>query len=122
MKRKKGTTVLKKEKVLTFEELVKERKKLAQAMQENDKKMHELFLKEINAIFSTLENQVQVELILERINEKETFLSVFEELKKIFIVGSLKTHQNTYVDVDGDLKRCLLDIWDKYSKIICDNY
>lgn len=110
------------EKVISFTELLVEKKKLNGFLQDNEKKCYEYFLTDLHNILESVSNKKQAQIVETEIsNESNSFIRSFESLKRVCIYGTVKD-KNVITPVESEILQLLEGVWNKYGDEIMLNY
>lgn len=122
LKNKKQQSEPKKEKELSFAELLLEKKQIVGLLNENEKKCYKHFIGDIQDTLASMNNEKQTEVIKKEVcNETSSFVRAYETLKRICIYGHVKD-KNLVIPIDADIIQSLEGIWNKYGDEIVLNY
>lgn len=121
-KKNKKVNEVKKEKELSFTELLSEKRKIISLLNENEQKCYSCFVKDIHNTLDSMSNKKQTLIVENEVsNETSSFVKAFETLKRICIHGTIKD-KNVVVPIDADIIQQLEGIWNKYGDEILLNY
>ena len=124
-KKKKNRKVVeqpKVEKIISFADLLAEKKKLTGFLSDNEKKCYEYFVSDLHNTLEKNPNKKQVQVIEnEVLNDSNSFIRSFESLKRICIYGTVKD-KNIITPIESDVLQLLEGVWNKYGDEIMLNY